>query len=112
MTYSEEVLEVLTDRGPRLGGIVMFKETNAVDADMPVGEPLVITGMGTGSAHISYPLHGWDEIGENDPYFIVKSCRGDGVYRNHVVRTSTAHDCFYDSNTVRRAAEDCEPCEY
>ena len=112
MTYSEEVMETLGKRGPGLDGIVVFKESNPLDDTMPVGIPLVVVGMGGGCKYLSYTLTGWDEIGEDDPYYIVKSFRGDGDYRKHVVRTSTAHDCFYDFHTVRRAAEECEPCEY
>ncbi len=106
MTYTEEVMNSLRTRGPGLGGVVMLTETNLIDPATPVGEPLVVTGMGVGSGGITYKLVGWDTIGEEDPYYIVKSCRGEGVYRHHVMRMSLSHECFFTGASVERSVEE------
>lgn len=93
---ADKVLSTLKERGPGLGGIVMLKEPNPLDGNTPLQAPLIIVGMGLGSGNVAYDtLTGWDGIGAEDPYYILRW--GDAY---HVMRQSHAHTAFYPPHVI------------
>ena len=71
----EKITQILNDhlRQAGLGAYLIVKNKNEISHEMPVGVPLLVVGLGVGSGFITYgDVAGWDAIGEDDPYFILK----------------------------------------
>ena len=104
-TLIDRTLNALTEGGPGLGGIVMLKEPNPLDGNTPLEVPLIIVGTGLGSGGVSYNVTGWDKVGTEAPYYILRA--GDAY---HVMRQSHAHAAFFPKYMIERrlwdAAED------
>lgn len=78
-TYIEKFI---AERLPQsLPAIVVLNAPNPLDPTTPEGTWLKVEGWGSGSKHITYDLPGWDQIGEDDPYYVVNHANGVHVIR-------------------------------
>jgi len=100
------VIDCLREKGPGLGGVVMLQEPNTLCHDTPCNTPLLIVGEGVGSQGITYKVAGWDDIGTDDPYYLLK---GAGLKDLFLMRKGHPHTPFYSEASIQHILDSIDP---
>ena len=57
--------------------VVLLLEENRIDPETPIGKPLMVLGSGLKNSDVPLPMDGWDELVEDDPYWVLEEVGGD-----------------------------------
>jgi len=108
----DQIIEEVDRMGPRLGNIVLLTAENPLDPTTPLKVPLVIVAWGRGKRGGSYDLRGWEDIGENEEYVVVKGANPYGTTtKHHLMLTDDIDDkeYFVEFGTLLKALKEWLP---